>query len=170
MAGVVKVCSFLGLSSEVSGDEEKGVGMRVFTMGFTKKSAEQFFGRLQGAGVKRVVDVRLNNRSQLSGFAKRDDLGYFLNRMCGMEYVHALELAPTKEIFDGYKKEGWSWGDYERAFFKLLEVRKVETKLGREFFEDACLLCSEDTAERCHRRLVAEYFQECWGGVEVVHL
>ena len=144
--------------------------MKIFTIGFTKKSAEQFFNSLQTAGVKRVVDVRLNNVSQLSGFAKRNDLAYFLKQICGMEYTHLPSLAPTKDILDAYKKNRGSWETYERDFIDLRAARKIENEIEQEILEDACLLCSEDKPHYCHRRLVAEYLREYWGNVEIEHL
>ncbi len=144
--------------------------MKIFTIGFTKKSAEQFFDSLQTAGVKRVVDVRLNNVSQLSGFAKKNDLEYFLKQICGMGYTHLPSLAPTKDILDAYKKERGSWETYERDFIDLMAARKIENAIEQETLEDACLLCSEDKPHYCHRRLVAEYLREYWGNVEIEHL
>lgn len=144
--------------------------MKIFTIGFTKKSAEQFFNSLQTAGVKRVVDVRLNNVSQLSGFAKKNDLAYFLKQICGMDYTHLPNLAPTKDIMDAYKKNRGSWETYERDFIDLMAARKIETKIEQETLEDACLLCSEDKPHYCHRRLVAEYLREYWGNIEIKHL
>ena len=144
--------------------------MRLFTIGFTKKSAEKFFSSLQDAGVKRVVDVRLNNNSQLAGFSKRDDLAFFLRSIAGIEYVHLLDLAPTQEMLDRYKKEKGDWAEYEREFNALIEGRKIENSLPRELLDEACLLCSEDRPEHCHRRLVAEHLQRSWHDVTVVHL
>ncbi len=144
--------------------------MKIFTIGFTKKSAEQFFESLHLAGVKRVVDVRLNNVSQLAGFAKKNDLAYFLKRICGMDYLHLPSLAPTKEILDDYKKKRGSWDAYERAFIDLMVARKIENEIERETLKDACLLCSEDKPHYCHRRLVVEYLQKHWGNIEVAHL
>ena len=144
--------------------------MRILTIGFTKKSAERFFETLTKAGAKRVVDVRLNNVSQLAGFAKKDDLAYFLDQICHIDYRHVPMLAPTKEMLDGYKKNGGSWDDYERKFLNLMAKSRIEEKLNRELLEDACLLCSEDKPHHCHRRLVAEYLKEHWGDVEIEHL
>lgn len=144
--------------------------MKVFTIGFTKTSAESFFGRLQRAGVKRVLDVRLNNVSQLAGFAKKDDLRYFLMAIAGIDYVHEPRLAPTQDMLDAYKKEGGDWSDYERRFLALMVDRHIEATVPRSLVEGACLLCSEDKPKYCHRRLVVEYLQEKWGGIEVVHL
>ena len=145
--------------------------MRLYTIGFTKTSAADFFGRLLGSGAKRVVDVRLNNVSQLAGFAKRDDLAFFLREICGMEYVHAPELAPTKEMLDAFRKEHRDWATYEREFLALMDERRIEEiPTVRQALADGCLLCSEDTPEHCHRRLVGEYLQRHWGDLEVVHL
>ena len=144
--------------------------IRVFTIGFTKKSAEKFFKMLKAAGVKRVIDVRLNNVSQLAGFAKRDDLRFFLKTICGAEYLHLPELAPTKEILDAFKKNKGEWSAYEKDFSALLAKRRIEEKLAMETLDDACLLCSEDTPDFCHRRLVAEYLNHRWGNIKIVHL
>ena len=144
--------------------------IRIFTIGFTKKPAEAFFTRLSKAGVKRVIDVRLNNLSQLAGFAKRDDLRYFLKAICNIEYIHMPQFAPTKEMMDAYKKDKGDWSVYEKTFMALLSRRKPEKGISLETFADGCLLCSEDTPDSCHRRLVAEHLAEKWGNVEVVHL
>lgn len=144
--------------------------MKLFTIGFTKTSAESFFTRLQKAGVKSLVDVRLNNVSQLAGFAKKNDLRYFLKAICGVEYVHRPELAPTKEILDAYKKKNGDWSVYQREFLELISKRKIENAIPRETLDDACLLCSEDKPHHCHRRLVAEYLRDKWGDVEIHHL
>ena len=144
--------------------------MKVFTIGFTKTSAESFFHRLQGAGVTKVLDVRLNNVSQLAGFAKRDDLQYFLSTIGRIAYEHARELAPTKEMLDAYKKGKGDWAEYEKQFLELIATRQIEKFIPREAMEGACLLCSEDTPHHCHRRLVVEYLQEKWGDLEVTHL
>ena len=144
--------------------------MRIFTIGFTKKSANRFFELLRTSGARRVVDVRLNNVSQLAGFAKRDDLAYFLAEICGMDYVHLPVLAPTKQILDDFKKKGGDWSTYESRFLDLMRVRRVEQTVSRETVADGCLLCSEDTPEHCHRRLVAEYLERHWGGIDITHL
>lgn len=144
--------------------------MKLFTIGFTKKSAEQFFARLKDAGVKRLVDVRLNNISQLAGFTKKDDLPYFAKAICNIDYVHLPELAPTAEILDPYKKaKNGDWDLYERQFLELMRARHIE-KTPREILHGGCLLCSEEAPHHCHRRLVAEYLKEHWGDVEIVHI
>lgn len=145
--------------------------MKLYTIGFTKKSAVEFFGLLRQSGAKRLVDVRLNNTSQLAGFAKRDDLAYFLEQLCGMEYVALPELAPTREMLDAYRKGHKDWGIYEREFLELLAARGVGREPGlKGLLADACLLCSEDKPDHCHRRLTVEYLARQWGAVEIEHL
>lgn len=144
--------------------------MKIFTMGFTRKSAEQFFARLKQSGLKRVVDTRLNNVSQLAGFTKKDDLRFFLKAVLDIDYVHAPLLAPNKDILDDYKKNGGDWPTYERKFLDLMESRQIESQIDRYLLDGACLLCSEPTPHHCHRRLVAEYLKEKWGDVEIQHL
>jgi uncharacterized protein (DUF488 family) len=144
--------------------------MRLFTIGFTKKSAENFFTRLKEAKVRRVVDVRLNNTSQIAGFAKARDLEFFLKAISRIDYVHLPELAPTQDILDALVKEKGQWSEYERRFKELMETRRIAETLAKALRDGDCLLCSEDTPEHCHRRLVAEYVQRHWGDVEGVHL
>jgi uncharacterized protein (DUF488 family) len=143
----------------------------VSTIGFTKTTAEGFFERLLTAGVKKVVDVRLRNTSQLSGFAKVDDLAYFLKKVGGIQYVHQPQLAPTDPMLKAYKKEKGDWHAYEERFLGLMSERQIENRFKPEMFDGACLLCSEATPHRCHRRLVCEYLNEKWGGpLTVRHL
>jgi len=142
----------------------------IFTIGFTKKNAREFFTKLSGAGVERVVDVRLNNVSQLAGFAKRDDLEFFLDAVAGIDYVHVPELAPTKELLDGYKKKTIDWETYAKQYVELLDSRNAEQAVSREVLANACLLCSEAEPTNCHRRLLAEYLQEHWGNVAITHI
>jgi len=144
--------------------------VRLFTIGFTRKTARDFFTALREAGVRRVVDVRLSNASQLAGFTKKEDLAYFLREIGGIDYVHRPELAPTKEILDGYKKKNLTWPEYEERFARLVAERQVETLLVPGDLDHACLLCSEPKADKCHRRLVAEYLRGKWGNVEIRHL
>jgi uncharacterized protein (DUF488 family) len=145
--------------------------MEVFTIGFTKKTAEEFFGLLRRHGIKRLVDVRLNNVSQLAGFTKREDLQFFLREICGAEYVHESRLAPTQEMLDAYKKEKGTWADYEKKFLDLMMARKIEERIDRSLFDvPAVLLCSEPTPEHCHRRLVVEYLQGKWSDLKFKHL
>lgn len=145
--------------------------MKIFTIGFTKKSAETFFTRLKNAGVKRLVDVRLNNVSQLAGFAKKEDLRYFTKAICNIEYVHLPDLAPTADILNPYKKQkNGDWDLYERQFLDLMSKRRIEETAPRELLDGGCLLCSEEKPHHCHRRLVAEYLREKWGDVTIEHI
>ena len=143
----------------------------VTTIGFTKTTAEGFFERLLAAGVKRVIDVRLHNTSQLSGFAKADDLSYFLGKIGQIQYVHNLMLAPTDSMLKEYKKDKGDWSAYEQKFLNLMQERKIEERLNQEILEGSCLLCSEATPHHCHRRLVVEYLNSKWGdALGVKHL
>ena len=144
--------------------------IKIFTIGFTKKTAEEFFSMLITAGVKRIIDVRLNNTSQLAGFAKQDDLCYFLKTICSIDYVHMPDIAPTKEILDEYKKNKGDWEVYEKQFAALLSERKTEEKILPKIKDKDCLLCSEEKPDNCHRRLVAEYFCEKRGNIEIMHI
>lgn len=144
--------------------------MRIFTIGFTKTTAESFFTRLQKSNVKTIIDVRLNNVSQLAGFAKKEDLRYFLKTICGIEYTHLPVLAPTQEILDEYKKNKGSWTEYEKKFYTLISNRQIEEKVSPLVLEDACLLCSEDTPHHCHRRIIVEYLKRKWGNIDILHL
>jgi uncharacterized protein (DUF488 family) len=143
----------------------------VSTIGFTQSNAEHFFGRLEKAGVKTVIDVRLHNTSQLAAFAKADDLAYFLQRISNIRYVHQPLLAPTDAMLKAYKKEKGDWDVYEHRFLGLMEERKIEQRLSPEIFEGACLLCSEALPHHCHRRLVCEYLNSKWNNaLSVRHL
>lgn len=144
--------------------------MKIHTIGFTKKSAERFFGLLRESGAATLVDVRLNNVSQLAGFAKRDDLQYFLQELCGMSYSHRPDLAPTQLMLDDFKKHGSGWATYENRFLQLMEQRCVEGVISQELIDNSVLLCSEDKPHHCHRRLVAEYFAQHWKGITIEHL
>lgn len=144
--------------------------MNLYTIGFTKKSAEKFFNMLIDTGVQRVIDIRLNNTSQLAGFAKKDDLIYFLSKIGDIDYTHRPELAPTQEIMDGFKTKKGAWEVYEKKFLALLAQRSVEDAIPKKMLDGACLLCSEEKPQKCHRRLVAEYFREKWPEIEIVHL
>jgi uncharacterized protein (DUF488 family) len=144
--------------------------IKLFTIGFTKRTAQNFFSTLKQAGVSRIIDVRLNNVSQLAGFAKKNDLIYFLNELCGSEYMHKPQLAPTKEILDDFKKKEITWAEYERQFLTLIKKRSIENLIQTNELENACLLCSEPTPEYCHRRLVGEYFQTTFKNIEITHL
>jgi uncharacterized protein (DUF488 family) len=144
--------------------------MRLFTIGFTKKSASQFFEALRSADVERVVDVRLNNVSQLAGFTKKQDLSYFLQSIAGILYAHAPILAPTQSLLDSYKKHGGHWNEYEHEFIDLMKDRQIEITWLPEMRDGDCLLCSEEKPIHCHRRLVAEYLASHDNDITIQHL
>ena len=146
--------------------------IHLFTIGFTKKTAEEFFGKLKAAGVACVIDVRIHNVSQLAGFAKKPDLEYFLREIAGIEYVHLPILAPTEEMMKRYRAGKGSWAAYAKQFTKLITSRQIEQHVSPELLDGACLLCSEDKPEQCHRSLVAEYLRAAWKDVEmrITHL
>ena len=146
------------------------MAVKLFTIGFTKKNAAKFFGLLRDAGVRRVIDTRLNRTSQLAGFAKEQDLPFLLREICHAEYDTQPLLVPTDDILNAYRKKGIDWNTYEQRFNALIIERHIEAKLQPEQFNNACLLCSEDKPHQCHRRLVAEYLREKWGDVDVEHL
>ncbi len=144
--------------------------VKLFTVGFTKKSAAHFFSILQGAGVRHLIDTRLNNRSQLAGFSKGDDLPFFLQTIAQISYRHAPELAPTQDMLDRYKKLKGKWSEYESEFLALMRERGVQTSIELTELSEACLLCSEHEATFCHRRLVAEHLRERYPELQINHL
>lgn len=145
--------------------------IKLFSIGFTKTTAEHFFGRLLAEDVGTVIDVRLNNTSQLSGFAKAKDLAYFLKALGEIDYVHEPLLAPTQDILSAFKKLKGEWRVYEHQFLDLMDQRKIDERLSPDFFNDGCMLCSEAEPHHCHRRLVAEYLRERWTvPIQVTHL
>jgi uncharacterized protein (DUF488 family) len=145
--------------------------MNLYTIGFTQTSAEHFFCRLGEAHIKRLIDVRLNNTSQLAGFAKAKDLAFFLMKIVGADYVHEPLLAPTQALLDGYRKKGGNWAEYEKRFLDLMDQRKIDERLDPSLFEGGCLLCSEAKPHHCHRRLVAEFLDARWQlPIQVRHL
>lgn len=144
--------------------------IKLFTIGFTKKNARKFFQLLKSNDVKSIVDTRVNNTSQLAGFAKADDLEFFAKEIADISYEHQLDFAPTKELLSKYRKGNMTWEEYENEYLNLLDLRKVKSKVEIEKLHENCLLCSEHTVEKCHRRLLAEYFQEVNSDVEIIHL
>lgn len=145
--------------------------MEIYTIGYTQKGASQFFTRLKDAGIKQLWDIRLNNTSQLAGFTKKEDLPFFLWEICHASYRHLPFLAPTQDILDDYKKKKASWAEYECRFRQLLAERRVVDLVQKEQLEQpTVLLCSEATAQHCHRRLVAEHLASIWGDLKVIHL
>lgn len=143
----------------------------IYTIGFTKKGAESFFHLLRDANIMRLIDTRINNRSQLSGFAKRDDLKFFLDELLDADYVYNASLAPTKELLDEWRDDDITWNRYEDRFEQLMAEREIEKNLDQsQFDEPTVLLCSEDKPDYCHRRLIVEYLDEKWGNVNGIHL
>ncbi|MBR3782955.1 MAG: DUF488 domain-containing protein [Bacteroidales bacterium] len=143
----------------------------LFTIGFTKKSAEKFFNLLRNNHVKQLVDVRISNSSQLAGFAKCPDLSFFTEEICHIPYEHIIDFAPTKELLDRWHKGDVTWSDYEKHYTAMLNERNILKKYGIKIFDRACFLCSEDTPENCHRRLLAEYLKKhSTEDVKIVHL
>ncbi len=145
--------------------------MEIYSIGFTQKSASQFFDTLKRNAIERLLDVRLNNTSQLAGFAKQADLAYFLREICGAVYQHEPLLAPTQQMLDRYRKQKGSWDNYAQEYLALIQSRRVESVLTKDSFaRKTVLLCSEVTAENCHRRLALEYLQKSWGEINIKHL
>jgi len=145
--------------------------MSIYTIGFTQKTAERFFNLIKASDTKLLIDVRLNNVSQLAGFAKRDDLRYFLREICRIDYSHEPLLAPEDGMLKSYKNGQMTWMDYERRFLDLMEKRHIESKFSPNDLEGACLLCSEHKPHQCHRRLVADYLNQHWPtSLQVSHL
>lgn len=151
-------------------NSKTGMAINIFTIGFAKNSAREFFTKLKEAGVKSVIDVRLNNVSQLAGFTKKQDLEYFLQEIAGLNYIHMPELAPTKNILKAFRKKNIDWSEYERQFRELITKRNIEDSMVPEQIDGACFLCSEAKPENCHRRLIAEYLREHWGNIVIHHL
>jgi uncharacterized protein (DUF488 family) len=145
--------------------------LEIFTTGFGGKTASQFFEPLKQAGVQQLVDVRLNNVSQLAGFTKKGDLPYFLRELAGISYRHELQLAPADADLKAYRRREIDWEQYAQRYVELLAERGIEQALApNEFPERIALLCSEPAAGKCHRRLAAEYLAAHWPGVSVIHL
>ena len=144
--------------------------IQLFTIGYTHKSAEMFFSLLEANHVKSIIDIRLNNNSQLAGFSKKNDLEYFLKNILGIDYYYLHYLAPTKDILNAYKKKEINWNDYELQFNILIEERNIEEKVDIHILQNGCLLCAEEYADKCHRRLVAEYLQGKFKEIAITHL
>ena len=144
--------------------------MDLFTIGFTKKTAKQFFELLKKNQVKSLIDTRLNNKSQLAGFTKKEDLEYFLKEIAGIKYVYKPEFAPSDEILTKYKKGSMDWEEYEVKYFQLLKERNILHNMDFSIFENACLLCSEHSPQNCHRRLLAEYLSQHNASLKIIHL
>ena len=144
--------------------------IKLYTIGFTKKPAQKFFDLLKESGVSKIVDTRINNSSQLSGFAKASDLKFFAKEIGDINYEHKIDFAPSKELLSKYRKKEITWKEYEDEYLNLLDIRKVAQKTDIEKLHKNCLLCSENKKKKCHRRLLAEYLQHVKGDVEIIHL
>lgn len=144
--------------------------MKLYTIGFSKKNAKHFFELIKKNNIKKVIDIRLNNKSQLAGFTKKDDLKYFLKEICNTEYVHYDFLAPTKTLLNNFKKGIITWEEYKNEYTKLLKERDIIKKIDVNILNNSCLLCSEASPEFCHRRLLSEYFAQEFEGLEIIHL
>jgi len=144
--------------------------IKLYTIGFTKKNAQTFFTLLKKHKIIRLIDIRLNNVSQLAGFTKKDDLQYFLKELCDIAYLHRIDLSPTEDILKQYKSNKITWNEYEKAFKELLKKRMPEQNISIELLNNSCLLCSEPTADKCHRRLVAEYLQTIYPELIIIHI
>ncbi len=144
--------------------------IHLYTIGFTKKPAETFFTLLKNSGVKRLIDTRINNVSQLSGFAKGTDLKYFAGEIGNISYEHNIDFAPTKELLSQYRTKKLTWPEYETEYLNLLDIRKIAQKINIEKLHENCLLCSEHKPEKCHRRLLAEYLQQVRNDIQITHL
>lgn len=146
--------------------------MKIFTIGFTQKSAREFFNKIKENKIDLLLDIRLNNVSQLAGFAKGKDLEYFLKEICHCEYVHDEVFAPTKVLLDNYRAKKVSWIEYEKVFAEILKTRPIIERFNKIYgkFNNICLLCTEPTPEQCHRRLVAEYLKEHIENIEIIHI
>ena len=142
----------------------------LFTIGFTKKTAEQFFDILKNNGIKKLVDIRINKTSQLAGFAKGIDLEYFVNELLDIPYVHITDFAPTKQLLKDYRSKKIDWIGYQKQYRQLIEVRQVDKIYNINDFDNACFLCSEELPDMCHRRLLVEYFKEHYPDIRIIHL
>jgi uncharacterized protein (DUF488 family) len=144
--------------------------IKLYTIGFTKKTARQFFELLKKNNIKKLIDVRINHASQLAGFAKGADLEYFAEEICGIKYEHIADFAPTKELLSDYQNKKIDWTEYQKIYRSIIETRKVIETYNFEDFDDACFLCSEPTADQCHRGILVEYFWEINPQIQIVHL
>lgn len=150
-----------------SGNESK---IKVFTIGYAGKNARQFFSILKQAGIRKVIDVRLYNTSQLAGFTKKQDVEYFLQAIVGAKYIHMPIMAPTKQLLNDFKKRVISWQQYETEFKSIITRRQIDKHITLQDMDMSCFLCSEATADNCHRRLVAEYLAGLWPNISIIHL
>jgi len=149
-------------------DNERTI--KVFTIGYAGKNAREFFAILKQSGIRKVIDVRLYNTSQLAGFTKRQDIEYFLQTIVNAKYIHLPIMAPTKQLLNDYKKRLINWQQYETQFKEVITQRQIEKHLVPQDIDMSCFLCSEAKANNCHRRLVAEYLAKVWQNVSIHHL
>lgn len=140
--------------------------MKVFTIGINNKSAEQFFRLLSDNKIIKIIDIRLNNTTQLCGFSKMNDLKFFLKRILNIEYEYISDFAPTKDIMVSYR-ENKDWNKFKTDYLKLLENRKVKESYQNYDFRNTCFLCSEDDADNCHRKILSEFLDN---SAEIIHL
>ena len=144
--------------------------IKLFTIGFSEKTAATFFTLLKNAGVRKIIDTRLNNVSQLAGFAKGKDLEYFAKEIADIGYEHNINLAPTKELLSSYRDKTINWTQYETEYISILDQRNIIQDIDFEKLNDSCILCSEHKPDRCHRRLLAEYLKKENNEIEIIHL
>lgn len=144
--------------------------IKIYTIGFAAKPAQKFFELLEDNHVRKIIDTRISNKSQLSGFAKGKDLQFFARRLANIDYEHQLQFAPTKELLSRYRKKEISWPEYTEAYLHLLDTRNIRGIINEESLHRCCLLCSEHSPEKCHRRLLAEYLQAGRPDIEIIHL
>ncbi len=144
--------------------------IKIYTIGFTEKSAEKFFDLLKNAEVKKMIDIRLNNSSQLAGFAKGSDLKFFFKEILNVDYEHNLKFAPSKELLTNIRENKINWEEYEKEFLELIAKRNILAKIDFEKLNGICFLCSEHKPENCHRKLLAEYLQKANSEIEITHL
>lgn len=146
--------------------------MQIFTIGFTKLSAKKFFSTLSNNKIELLIDIRLNNTSQLAGFSKGEDLDFFLHELCKIEYRHDIVFAPSADILDDYKKKKISWQEYESRYIELMKKRNATDHFFEKYSEynRICLLCSEPVANMCHRRLLAEELQKANPSISIMHI
>ncbi len=149
-------------------DDKRAI--KVFTIGYAGKNARQFFSILKQTGIRKVIDVRLYNTSQLAGFSKKQDVEYFLQAIVGAEYIHMPIMAPTKQLLNDYKKRWISWQQYETQFKSIIAQRRIDKHIMPQDIDMSCFLCSEATADNCHRRLAAEYLAGLWPNISIIHL
>jgi uncharacterized protein (DUF488 family) len=144
--------------------------MKIYTIGFTGKTAEYFFSKLKNSDAKKLIDIRINRISQLAGFAKEQDLEYLLGNLSNLDYQINSDLAPTKELLSRYRREEIDWETYSYEYISLIESRNIIKTLGKEYFSDSVLMCSESTPEFCHRRLFTDLLSKYFNDLEINHL